>query len=115
MSPKTNHCQTVVASISLAGALLDAFWIGLIWTRMSRGGRYAGIQWTDACVVGSYLGRQALSLRVVNLRTKQLVDTSVRLFAAVWSPTTEGREVLVFHQLKLVHGSGEADRFYVRP
>jgi len=36
------------------------------------------------------------------------------VFASIWEKTEEGEEILRFHQLKVDHGSPEAEGYYVR-
>ncbi len=64
----------------------------------------------------------------MDVRKHQLVDCSVRLFAAIWEETVEGEQLCKFHQLRLAGGlspilvlsgltggAGEADGYYIRP
>jgi len=110
--PVEDSCNIGVGFIAMLGALFDTVWIGVLFTRVSRAGRYPGVCWSDNLLVNS---SHVLTFRMVNLRTKPLVDASVRVFASIWCKNCQGEDDVTFHQLKLVNGSGEAEGYYERP
>eukprot|EP00658_Telonema_sp_P-2_P047917 TRINITY_DN36479_c0_g1_i2.p1 TRINITY_DN36479_c0_g1~~TRINITY_DN36479_c0_g1_i2.p1 ORF type:complete len:361 (+),score=40.26 TRINITY_DN36479_c0_g1_i2:174-1256(+) len=113
--PNTPTCNAASGFTAVLSALLDAFWIGLLFTRFSRATEYAGVKWSAQCTIGeSSDGDLYVSCRMLDLRKRPLVDCSIRLFGTVWLDTPTG-PTLKTYQLKLVDGSGEAEGFYIRP
>ena len=99
----------------LVGGVLDAAWLGIIFCRMSRATKRACcFVFSTNAVVSTRNGVPHLVFRVTNLRKHQLVDCSIRVYAAIWEETQEGESLYKFHQLKLDPGAGEAEGYYVR-
>ena len=97
----TTNCPEAVILLqfqSLVGLLIDAFMLGLTFTKLARPReRMRTVMFSDYAVIALRDGKMCLMFRVGDIRKSQILDASVQMQLFRSTTTKEGKEI-PFHQ-----------------